>query len=171
MKKLLVIIFVAGLGGLYAGSIGLGIAYDNFIHSNSAVNAYPSIRADLMFNVLPILGLRVGLLNVDIKEDATGGTMFGLGSGVYSDICLFIPMPLSIMPYIPFGVWYFNKYFGMNSSHLAFKGGLGGMMGFGNLRGYLELGANFITDSPSGGASFSEHWFYGQLGVRLPFGM
>ncbi|OPX18414.1 hypothetical protein BXT86_01260 [candidate division WOR-3 bacterium 4484_100] len=171
MKKLLALMIIAGLSGLYAGSIGLGIAYDDFMHSDSTVSAYPSIRADIMTNILPILGLRTGLVNVDIKEDEAGGTMFSLGTGVFCDLCLFIPMASSITPYIPLGVWYFNKYQGFDMSHLAFKGGLGGMMAFGGINGYLELGVNFTSVTPEGGESSSDHWFYGQLGVRVPVGM
>ena len=179
MKKLFAIAVAAGmLSGLYAGaSFGLGGQYT--LMAPSAVDpdsdySYPSIVADVMVDVIPMIGLRMGLAAIDIKSDEEGGTIFELGTGVYGDVVVKIPMAGMVTPYIPVGIWYYNKYHDADVSLLALKGGIGAMMGFGGVNGYLEGGVNFANMSYGEGIPLedrSDVWFYIQGGIRVPIGM
>jgi hypothetical protein len=164
MKKLFAIALAVGLfSGLYGLSFGLGVAYDN-IAGPEGTDPYLSIRADVMCKPLPILGFRMGLIQVDLPED---NTTYMFGTGVNADILIYIPMAGMVNPYIPFGFW----YYGNGGSTITLKGGLGGEFGFGGFAGYLEGGIEFISISPEGMDSSSENWFYIQAGVRIPVGL
>jgi hypothetical protein len=180
MKKLFAIAVAAGmLSGLYAGaSFGLGGMYT--IGGPSEVDldsnySYPSIVADVMVDLLPIVGLRMGLVQVDIKSDsapAEGGTQMAFGTGVYGDVVFKIPMAGMVTPYIPIGVWYYNRYHGTDDlSLIGLKGGAGAMMGFGGVSAYLEGGVrlasfSFPTGYPVESKSYT--YFYVQGGIRVP---
>ena len=164
MKKLFAIAIAASmLSGLYGFSIGLGVAYDNLAGPEDT-DAYFSIRADAMCKPLPILGFRLGLIQVDLPTDST---TYDFGTGVYADVLVFIPMAGTISPYIPFGF----EYHGNTGSDLVLKGGLGAEMGFGGFAGYLEGGITYKDDSPEVGEGTSDTWFYVQAGMRIPIGM
>jgi hypothetical protein len=184
MKKLFAIAVAAGmLSGLYAGaSFGLGGQYTlnapSMVHPDSNYS-YPSIVADVMVDLLPIIGLRMGLVNVDIKSDEDpdeGGTKFEIGTGVYGDVVAKIPMAGMVTPYIPIGIWYYNRYHDADVSLLGLKGGVGAMMGFGGINGYLEGGVRLASftygeDYPYPLEDKSYTWFYLQGGIRVPIGM
>ena len=164
MKKLFAIAIAASmLSGLYGFSIGLGAAYDN-LAGEEDTDPYFSVRADVMCKPLPILGLRFGLIQIDLPTDSTE---YHFGTGVSADVLVFIPMAGTITPYIPFGFW----YHGNTGSVLTLKGGLGAEMGFGGFAGYLEGGINYEDISPEVGEGTSDTWFYVQGGVRIPIGM
>lgn len=169
MKKLFAIAIAASmLGGLYGFSIGLGVAYDN-LAGPEGTDAYFSVRADAMCKPLPILGFRIGLIQIDLPTDAT---TYAFGTGVSADVLIFIPMAGMISPYIPFGFWYHG--YADESSSLKLKGGLGAEMGFGGFMGYLEAGITFTkvswgiegVDDPD-----ATNPFYVQGGVRIPIGL
>jgi len=164
MKKLFALLVTASMfGGLYGLSLGLGVAYDG-LAGPDGMDAYPSIRADAMVNVLPMLGVRMGLAQVDIKDDLQGGTLMEFGTGVNVDLIINIPMAGTFNPYIPAGVWFFSN----GGTTIVLKGGLGAQMGFGGVMGYLEGGINFTNYSPEVGEGTSMHPLYVQAGVRIP---
>ena len=168
MKKLFAIAIAASMfSGLYGFSVGLGARYDN-LAGEEGTDPYFGIRADVMCKPMPILGFRMGLIQVDLVEDAT--FMF-FGTGVSADVLVYIPMMGMVNPYLVLGVWYQNlqdTYNGMD-----FHAGLGGEFGFGGFAGYLEAAFNYSKldfDSellPDMDAT----WFYVQAGVRIPIGM
>ena len=167
MKKLFAIAIAASmLSGLYGFSIGLGAAYDN-LAGEEDTDPYFSVRADVMCKPLPILGLRFGIIQIDLPTD---NTTYAFGTGVTADVLVFIPMAGTINPYIPFGFW----YHGNTGSVLTLKGGLGANMGFGGFAAYLEAGITFTkiswdiegVDDPD-----ATNPFYVQGGVRIPIGM
>jgi hypothetical protein len=167
MKKLFAIAIAASmLGGLYGFSIGLGVAYDN-LAGPEGTDPYFSVRADAMCKPLPVLGFRIGIIQIDLPTDAT---TYAFGTGVSADVLIFIPMAGMVSPYIPFGVW----YHGNTGSSFKVKGGLGANMGFGGFMGYLEAGITFTSvsygiegvDDPD-----STNPFYVQGGVRIPIGL
>jgi len=183
MKKLFAIAVAVGmLSGLYAGaSFGLGGMYT--IGGPSQVSqdssySYPSIVADVMVDLLPIVGLRMGLVSVDIKSDsapAEGGMDMAFGTGVYGDIVFKIPMAGMVSPYIPIGAWYYNNYHGWEDlSLIGLKGGAGAMMGFGGVSAYLEGGVRLASFTypdymvAMGYADKSYTYFYVQGGIRVP---
>jgi hypothetical protein len=180
MKKLFAIAVAASLfSGLYAGaSFGLGGMYTisgpSNVHPDSNYS-YPSIVADVMVDLLPIVGVRMGIVSVDIKSDsapAEGGVDMAFGTGVYGDVVFKIPMAGMVSPYIPIGVWYYNNYHGYEDLGLiGLKGGVGAMMGFGGVSAYLEGGVRLAS------FSYPEVWqledksytyFYVQGGIRVP---
>jgi len=172
MKKLFAIAIAACLfSGLYGASIGLGAQYT--INAPRAIGdtvniSYPSIVADVMAPILPILGVRMGLVEYNIISEDDGGNNYKFGLGVYGDICLMLPLPMAFMPYIPIGV----VYGGNGGSTLHFKGGVGGMMNFGGVHGFLEGGIHFMNvDLETMEESESDTYFYVQGGVRVPIGM
>lgn len=181
MKKLFAIAVAASLfSGLYAGaSIGLGAMYT--INGPSMLGqdsnySYPSVVADVMVDLMPIVGLRMGLVQVDIKSDsapAEGGIDMAFGTGVYGDVVFKIPMAGTLTPYIPIGIWYYNRYHGADQSLIGLKGGVGAMMGFGGVAGYLEGGVRLASftygdDYPYPLEDKSYTYFYVQGGIRVP---
>ncbi|MCK4674078.1 hypothetical protein KAT67_08865, partial [candidate division WOR-3 bacterium] len=106
MKKLFAIAIAASmLGGLYGFSFGLGVAYDE-IGREDPYDPFISIKADVMCKPLPILGLRIGLVDVDMRSDDQGGTQFHIATGCEATVMLYIPMAGMIQPYIPFYLMY-----------------------------------------------------------------
>jgi hypothetical protein len=184
MKKLLAIAVAAGmLTGLYGGaSFGLGGMYTlsgpSMVHPDSSYS-YPSIVADVMVDLIPIIGLRMGLVSVDIKSDEDpdeGGTTMEFGTGVYGDVVVKIPMAGMVTPYVPVGFWYYNRYHNADVSLLGLKGGVGAMMGFGGISGYLEGGVRLASftygdEYPLPLEDKSYTYFYFQGGIRVPVGM
>ena len=161
MKKLFALLVAASMfGGLYGLSLGLGAAYANLAGPEGS-DPYFSIRADAMVNVLPMLGVRVGLAQVDLPE---GGTFMQFGTGFNVDLIINIPMTGMVNPYIPVGVWFESN----GGTEINLKGGLGAQMGFGGFNGYLEGGINFTSFSPEVGESSSSHPLYVQAGIRIP---
>ena len=157
MKKLFAIVIAGSmLSGLYGLSIGLGGAYDGITETG-----YFSVRADVMCKAMPFLGFRLGLVQVDFPS---GTTPMYFGTGISTDVMLFIPMAGMISPYIPMGVSYSDAY---DVSTLHLKGGLGAEFGFGGFNGYLEGGINFWNIDISG-VSGSTNPIYVQGGVRFP---
>lgn len=178
MKKLLTLVIGVGLlSGLYGGaSFGLGGNYTLMAPSvvPDSTYSYPSIVADVMVDLIPLIGLRMGLATVDIKSDEEGGTIFELGTGVYGDVVVNIPMAGMVKPYIPIGFWYYNKYHGADVAVLALKGGVGAMMGLGGVNAYLEGGLNFANTMYGETIPLeddSDIYYYIQLGLRVPIGM
>jgi hypothetical protein len=171
MKKLFAIVIAASMfSGLYGFSIGIGGRYDNLFGPEDT-DAYLGIRADVMCKPMPILGLRMGLVQVDLKEDAT--FMF-FGTGVNADVLVYIPMMGMVNPYLVLGAWYkmdeADPSLG-DYSLLILHAGIGGEFGFGGFAGYLEAAFNMQSFSPDVGDSQTDNWFYVQVGVRIPIGM
>jgi len=178
MKKLFaIVIAVSMFSGLYAGaSFGLGGQYTLMAPSvvPDSDYSYPSIVADVMVDLIPLIALRMGLVTVDIKSDVEGGTIFELGTGVFGDVVVKIPMAGMVKPYIPIGFWYYNKYHDFDLAVLSLKGGVGAMMGFGGVNGYLEAGVNFANmmyGETIPLEDYSDLYYYIQGGIRVPVGM
>ncbi|UCF71059.1 MAG: hypothetical protein JSW49_01940 [candidate division WOR-3 bacterium] len=169
MKKLFAIAVAASLfSGLYAASIGLGIQYTISENLNPLADtlktSYPSVVVDVMVPIIPVLAARMGLVEYNIISEDDGGANYKFGTGVYGDICFMIPMQMPLKPYIPIGF----VYAGMTDySELHLKGGVGGMMDFGGVSGYLEGGINYATYSPEGVDVDAVTFFYVQGGVRV----
>jgi hypothetical protein len=172
MKKLFAIAVAAGmLSGLYGASIGLGVQYtigEPRAFGDTVDISYPSVLIDLMVPIIPVLGLRCGLVEYNIIGEDDGGNNYKFGTGVYGDIVFWIPTQMMFKPYIPIGFIYGGSDAG---SELHLKGGVGGMVGFGGVNGFLEGGAKLLTISPEGFDSESGTFFYVQGGIRVPFGM
>ncbi|MGB7054360.1 MAG: hypothetical protein WBE28_03445 [bacterium] len=172
MKKLFAIAVAAGmLSGLYGASIGLGVQYtinEPRGYMDTVDISYPSVLVDLMLPIIPVLSLRCGLVEYNIIGEDDGGAHYAFGTGVYGDVCFMIPMEGMFKPYIPIGFIYGGSDAG---SEMHLKGGVGGMMGFGGVDGFLEGGVKFLTISPEGFDSESGTFFYVQGGIRVPFGM
>lgn len=166
MKKLFAIAIAASLfSGLYGFSVGLGARYDN-LAGPEETDPYLSIRADVMCKPMPILGFRMGLIQVDLVENATFMTF---GTGVNADVLVYIPMMGMVNPYLVLGVWYQSQqdmYTGFD-----FHGGIGGEFGFGGFAAYLEGAFILHSVTPEGMDSQSDSWFYVQAGVRVPIGL
>lgn len=166
MKKLFAIAVVAGmLSGLYGFSIGLGGRYDN-IGGPEDTDPYFSIRADVMCKPFPFLGLRMGLIEVDLPEDAT---WMHFGTGVNADVLIFIPMAGMVQPYVLTGLWY--RSLENVQTQFVLHGGLGAELGFGGFAGYLEGAFNMTSTTPEGMEGTTDTWFNVQLGVRIPVGL
>jgi hypothetical protein len=166
MKKLFAIAIAASLfSGLYGFSVGLGARYDN-LAGPEETDAYLGIRADVMCKPMPILGFRMGLIQIDMIEDAME---MHFGTGVNADVLVYIPMMGMVNPYLVLGVWY-NSYEELYTA-LEFHGGVGGEFGFGGFAAYLEAAFTLQSVTPEGGDSDSNNWFYVQGGVRIPIGM
>jgi hypothetical protein len=166
MKKLLAIAVAAGmLSGLYGFSIGLGARYDN-LAGPEGTDPYISIRADVMCNPFPVLGLRMGVIQVDLPTDATG---IHIGTGVNADVLVYVPMTGMVKPYVVVGAWYTSQQ--DTYTDIMLHGGLGAELGFGGFTGYLEAAFNLDSFTPEGMDGTSNTWFYGQLGVRIPIAM
>ena len=172
MKKLFAIAVAAGmLSGLYGASIGLAGQYtinEPRGYGDTVDISYPSVLVDIMVPIIPVLAARMGLVEYNIIGEDDGGSHYAFGTGVYGDICFMIPMEGMFKPYIPVGFIYGGSDAG---SEMHLKGGVGGMMGFGGIDGYLEGGVKFLTWSPEGLDSESGTFFYFQGGIRVPFGM
>jgi hypothetical protein len=171
MKKLFAIAIVASIfSGLYGFSFGLGGQYilnhPGFMPDSTY--SYPGVTADVMCKPLPILGFRIGLVQVNLVPEEEGNTNYQIGTGVDATILVYIPMAAPVSPYIPFGIVY-NGYDGGSNMHL--KGGIGAEMGFGSLAGYLEGGIHFTSVSIEGFDSASDNWFFVQGGIRVPVGL
>jgi hypothetical protein len=171
MKKLFAIALVASVfSGLYGLSFGLGgqyvLEYPGAMPDSTF--SYPGVVADVMCKPLPILGFRIGLVQVNLWPEDEGNTNFHIGTGVDATVLVYIPMAAPISPYIPLGVFY-HGYDGLSMMNL--KGGVGAEMGFGSLAGYLEGGIHFSQVSPEGVDSSSDNWFYVQGGIRVPVGL
>jgi hypothetical protein len=166
MKKLFALIVAAGmLSGLYGFSIGLGARYDN-LAGPEETDPYFSIRADVMCKPFPFLGLRMGVIQIDLPEDMT---WMHFGTGVNADVLVYIPMAGMVQPYIVTGFWYRNMQ--DSFSQIELHGGLGAEVGFGGFAGYLEAAFNMDSFTPEGMDGETDTWFYGQLGVRVPVGL
>lgn len=168
MKKLFAIAVAASLfSGLYAASIGLGGQYtigEPRAYGDTTDISYPSVLVDVMVPIIPVLAARMGLVEFNIISDDDGGSNYKFGTGVYGDICFMIPMAGMFKPYIPIGF----VYGGNGGSEMHLKGGVGGMMGFGAVDGYLEGGIKLLTWSPEDLDSESGTYFYVQGGLRVP---
>ncbi len=172
MKKLFVIAITLGFcGSLYGASIGIGAQYT--INAPRALGdtvniSYPSVIADVMTPILPILGARMGLVEYNIISEDNGGNNYKFGLGVYGDICLMLPLPSQFMPYVPIGI----VYNGNGGSAFHFKAGVGSMINFATLHGFLEAGVHFMNvDVETMEESESDTYFYVQGGVRVPIGI
>ncbi len=166
MKKLFAIAIAASMfSGLYGFSVGLGARYDNLAGPDET-DPYLSIRADVMCKPMPILGFRMGLIQVDMLED---NTQMLFGTGVNADVLVYIPMMGMVNPYLVVGVWYVSDQ--DDYTLLDLKAGVGGEFGFGGFAAYLEAAFNMETISPEGGDSNTDNWFYVQGGVRIPIGL
>jgi hypothetical protein len=166
MKKLFAIAIAASLlGGLHGLTFSIGAAYDN-LAGPEGTDPYFAIKADAICKFHPIVGLRCGIVSVDLKPDEMGGTMYSFGTGVYSDLMFFIPMAGMVSPYIPIGAW----YSGNGGSTIHLKGGLGADFMFSGFGVYLEGGINFynIDLGIEGVDSESSNPLYVQGGVRIP---
>jgi hypothetical protein len=162
MKKLFAIAIAASmLTGLYGLTFSVGAAYDN-LAGPDGTDPYFAIKSDMICQFHPMLGLRCGLVSVELKDDVMGGTQYSFGTGVYSDVIVSIPMAGMISPYIPLGVW----YSGNGGSSLHLKGGLGADFAFGGFGVFLEGGINFYNIS--NGTSTSTNPLYVMGGVRIP---
>jgi len=168
MKKLFAIAIIASVfSGLYGLSFGLGgqyvLEYPGAMPDSTF--SYPGVVADVMCKPLPILGFRIGLVQVNLWPEDEGNTNFHIGTGVDATVMIYIPVAAPISPYLPIGVFYhsYDAYSMMN-----LKGGVGAEMGFGGLAGYLEGGVHFSQLTPDVGDSSSENWFYVQGGIRVP---
>lgn len=160
MKKLFAIAIAASIfSGLYGLSFGLGGVYD-MIAGPEGTDPYFGVRADVMCQPMPIFGFRIGLVQVDLPED---NTTYTIGTGLGSDLVIFVPMAGLVSPYIPLGVEYYD-YGELVGSGLNFRGGLGAGFGFGGFAGYLEGGIRFFMP----GEGDSQNWFYAQAGIRVP---
>ena len=167
MKKLFALVIAASMmSGLYALSFGLGarytIGYPGALADSTF--SYPSIVADVMCKPLPIVGLRIGLIQFDMIPDEEGGSKYEFATGANAAVLVYIPMAGMVNPYIPF---YFS-YSGNGGSTILLDAGLGAEFGFGGVNGYLEGGINLWNASPEGLDSNSETWFHVQGGVRIP---
>jgi hypothetical protein len=166
MKKLFALIVAAGmLSGLYGFSVGLGVRYDN-LAGPEGTDPYFSIRADVMCKPFPILGLRMGVIQIDLPTDNTG---IHIGTGVNADVLVYVPMAGMVKPYIVAGFWYTSQQ--DMYTDILLHGGLGAEVGFGGFAGYLEAAFNLDNLTPEGMDGESNTWFYGQLGVRVPIGL
>lgn len=164
MKKLFALAIAIGMfSSLYGLSFGLGAAYD-MIAGPEGTDPYLSIRGDVMCKPLPIVGLRMGLIEFNMPEDNTN---YAFGTGINATVLVYIPMAAPVMPYIPIGIF----YYGNGGSTINLIGGLGAEMGFGSVAGYLEGGIDFVQYSPEGFDSSSDNWFFVQAGVRIPVPM
>jgi hypothetical protein len=161
MKKLFAIAIAASiLSGLYGLTLSIGAAYDN-LAGPEGTDPYFSVRADAICKFHPIVGLRCGLVQVDLPS---GATTYMFGTGVNADVLVFIPMAGMVSPYIPIGFW----YAGNGGSTIHLKGGLGADFMFGGFGAYLEGGINFYNYSPEVGESSSSNPLYVQGGIRIP---
>ncbi|MEO0106226.1 MAG: hypothetical protein ABIL46_02715 [candidate division WOR-3 bacterium] len=166
MKKLLAAaIALSAVSGLYALSLGLGIAYEN-LAGPEGTDPYLAIKGDATIPVISMVDWRLGLLNISLPE---GGKSFSLGTGIGSDLLVKIPMAGTFQPYVPFGFSLFKSLEEGGGMILTLKGGLGGSMGFGGMNGYLEAGLNLV--SMSNGDSDTDKSFYIQAGVKFPVGL
>lgn len=166
MKKLFAIAIAASLfSGLYGFSVGLGARYDNLAGEEGS-DPYLSIRADVMCKPMPILGFRMGLVQVDLVEDMT---MMAIGTGVNADVLVYIPMMGMVNPYLLVGVWYHSVQ--DTYTDLALQAGVGGEFGFGGFAAYLEAAFKMNTFTLEGFDGTTTNWFYVQGGVRIPIGM
>ncbi len=167
MKKLFALVIAASMmSGLYAFSFGLGARY-TLSHPGflpDSTYSYPSIVADVMCKPLPIVGLRIGLVQFDMVPDEEGGSQFMFGTGVNAAVLVYIPMAGMVNPYIPFHF----VYAGNGGSTITLDAGLGAEFGFGGVNGYLEGGIDLFNYSPEVGDSNSDTWFHVQGGVRIP---
>ena len=166
MKKLFAIAMVAGmLSGLYGFSIGLGARYDNLAGPEGS-DPYFSIRADVLCKLMPIVGLRAGLIQIDLPTDATA---MHIGTGVNADVLIYIPMEAMVKPYVVTGIWFtsLQDYY----TDIRLIGGLGAELGFGGFSGYLEGAFNLDALTPEGLDGTSNTWFYVQGGVRIPINL
>ena len=167
MKKLFAIAIAASMfSGLYGFSVGLGARYDNIAADSVMGDAYLGIRADVMCKPMPILGFRMGLIQIDMVEDAM---QMHFGTGVNADVLVYIPMMGMVNPYLVLGLWY-NSYENVGSG-FEFHGGVGGEFGFGGFAAYLEAAFVLQSYSPEVGDGDSFNWFYVQGGVRIPIGL
>ena len=163
MKKLFAIAAVAGmLSGLYGFSVGLGARYD-YLAGPEGSDPFFSIRADVMCKPMPILGFRMGLIQIDMPTDAM---YMHFGTGVNADVLVYVPMAGMVSPYVVVGAHYVsqeNAY-----TKILLNGGLGAEMGFGGFAGYLEAAFNMDATTPEGMDGTTDTWFYVQGGVRIP---
>ena len=173
MKKLFAIAIAASLisGGLYAFSFGLGAAYDQIGVDSLVGKSHIAIKADMMAKPLPILGVRVDLVDIRMLDDDFGGTQFTIATGCGAALIVYIPMAGMIQPYIPFYFMY-NDQGDAGPSAMHFFGGVGGEFMFGSMNGYLEgrfdwsdIG-EFMGSDPD-----AQNWFTIQGGVRIPINM
>ena len=163
MKKLLAIAMVAGmLSGLYGASLGLGARYDN-IAGPEGTDPFFGIRADMLVKPWPVIGLRMGLVQIDFPEDAS---LYFIGTGVGADILVFIPLQAMLKPYLVTGIWY--KSLQESYSDIILKAGLGAEVPFGPLSGYLEGTFNLDALTPEGMDGTTDTWFDVQGGIRIP---
>lgn len=166
MKKLFAIAVAAGmLSGLYGFSIGLGARYDN-LAGPEETDPYFSIRADVLCKPFPILGLRMGLIQIDLPTDATA---MHIGTGVNADVLVYIPMQAMVKPYVVTGIWFTSLQ--DTYTDILLKGGLGAEIGFGGIDGYLEAAFNMDAFTPEGMDGTTDTWFYVQGGVRFPINL
>lgn len=168
MKKLFAIAIAVSLvgGGLFGFSFGLGAAYEN-IGGPEGTDPFFAIKADVMCKPLPILGLRIGIVDVDLKSDDMGGTTYAFGTGCDATVLLYIPMAGMIQPYIPF---YF-MYAGNGFTSMHFAGGLGAEFALGGVNAFLEAKFDYYDFDVEGFESDAENSFNIYGGVRIPLNM
>jgi hypothetical protein len=169
MKKLFAIAIAASLisGGLYAFSFGLGVAYDELGIDSLYGKGHLAIKADMMCKPFPILGFRFGLVDVEMRDDDFGGTMFTIATGCDATVMFYIPMAGMLQPYIPIYFKYADTG-DLDQTTLYIFGGVGGEMGFGSVTGYLEGRFTMLDISTR---TESQNWFTIQGGVRVPINM
>jgi hypothetical protein len=169
MKKLFAIaIAVSMLSGLYGLSFGIGGAYEN-LAGPEGTDPYFAVKGDVAFNILPILGCRLGLIDASFPE---GVTSIRVGTRFAPDLLVYIPVPAPVNPYALLGIGFnmFN-YDDPIPDVTAFdlKGGLGAQMFFmPNLGFYLEGGVNFYYLKVGDADATTENPLYIQGGLRVP---
>ncbi len=165
MKKLFAIAIAASmLSGLYGLTLGLGVAYEDVADSTR----YLCIKGDARIPILPVLDLRVGLLDVSLRENAKG-ILFG--TGMETDLLIKFPMPASFQPYLVFGLRFDLGLEDPSTMGLELKGGLGGEMGFGGFNAYLEGGLHNLDFQKDREPDEMTTAIYAQLGVTFPLGL
>ena len=145
-----------------AFTFGAGGVYKNLLVENG--DAYPGIVADAYFKVLPFLGIRVGLVDVDMPE---GGTSYFFGLHTGADLMLTIPVEgIPISPYILFGA----TYSGNGVTKIDLDGGVGfdyfftPQMGF-----YLEGAIHYFSYDVAGYKTDGNPlYFGGGLKIKVP---
>ncbi|HIE05561.1 MAG TPA: hypothetical protein EYP58_02040 [bacterium (Candidatus Stahlbacteria)] len=160
MSKLLTAIVIFSMfGSAYAISFGAGGEYRNLLVDG--VDANPGIVADVYFKMLPFLGARFGIADIDMPE---GSTNYTVGVHTGADLMFFIPLQgAPIDPYLLLGF----TYTGNGATVIDLTGGAGVDFFFNPQFGlYLEGAINYkdIEDVDSSNPLY----IGGGLKVKVP---
>ncbi|RKX68858.1 hypothetical protein DRP53_09825 [candidate division WOR-3 bacterium] len=144
-------------------SIGAGAVYKNLLVENG--DGYLGLVGDVYFKLLPFLGVRFGIAEVDLPEGETSYKF-----GVHTGANLFLAFPLEgmpISPYILFGL----TYAGDRNKRLDLIGGGGFNLSLNPQFGiYVESAINYYSHENPAGIKSEGNPLYigGGIKVKIP---